>query len=110
MRISYWSSDVCSSDLNFFNSKIITKKENYVCIKIKNEMNGLPGIALTMGNTLRRLLLNNIIGTKITSLEIRDSVSDSFLINGLKEDLFEVLANVKNVTLDRKSTRLNSSH
>src|SRR3546814_12430431 len=66
-------------------------------------MNGLPGIALTMGNTLRRLLLNNIIGTKITSLEIRDSVSDSFLINGLKEDLFEVLANVKNVTLRAKN-------
>lgn len=89
--------------INFFNSKIITKKENYVCIKIKNEMNSISGIALTMGNTLRRLLLNNIMGTKITALELKDLDYNSFLINGLKEDLFEVLTNVKKVTLRAKN-------
>src|SRR3546814_4254363 len=37
------------------------------------------------------------------SSDVCSSDLDSFLINGLKEDLFEVLANVKNVTLRAKN-------
>tara|TARA_Y100001970_G_scaffold293351_1_gene439601 strand:- start:2127 stop:3089 length:963 start_codon:yes stop_codon:yes gene_type:complete len=55
------------------------------------------GHGVTIGNTLRRLLLTSIPGAAITSLRI-DGVSHEFTnIKGVKEDISDIILNLKDV-------------
>src|ERR687884_2371958 len=54
-----------------------------------------PGYGVTLGNSLRRVLLSSIEGAAITSVKI-DGVQHEFqTIPGLKEDATELLLNLK---------------
>ena len=54
-----------------------------------------PGYGVTLGNSLRRVLLSSIIGAAITSVRI-DGVQHEFqTIPGVKEDTTELLMNLK---------------
>ncbi|MBP7088945.1 MAG: DNA-directed RNA polymerase subunit alpha [Candidatus Omnitrophica bacterium] len=57
------------------------------------------GYGITLGNALRRVLLSSIEGTAVTSVKI-DSVSHEFsVIEGVLEDIPEIILNIKNLVL-----------
>lgn len=61
------------------------------------------GYGQTLGNSLRRVLLSSIEGTGITAFKI-DGVSHEFTtIPGVKEDVVEIMMNLKTVTLKSHS-------
>ncbi|MBC7809418.1 MAG: DNA-directed RNA polymerase subunit alpha [Akkermansiaceae bacterium] len=56
-----------------------------------------PGLGVTLGNSLRRVLLSSIEGAAITTVKI-DGVQHEFqTIPGIKEDATELLLNLKNL-------------
>jgi len=70
------------------------------------------GFGLTIGNSLRRILLSSLQGAAITSLKIPGVVHEFSAIAGVKEDLVDVVLNLKEVairmhTSDKKIVRLN---
>lgn len=89
------------------NYKILNKTNNFILLKIKHEINNSSGLAITTGNTLRRIMLNNIMGTAVTSLLISSPVSTDLFSENFKEDLFEIFANIKELSL--RSTKTNNS-
>lgn len=62
------------------------------------EIDGLyPGYGHTLGNSLRRIILLSLSGAAITSVKI-DGVSHEFSsINGVKEDVINILLAIKNI-------------
>jgi len=57
------------------------------------------GYGVTLGNTLRRVLLSSIEGIAITAIKI-DGVSHEFtVIKGIKEDVVEIVMNLKQIAL-----------
>ncbi|MEW6501897.1 MAG: DNA-directed RNA polymerase subunit alpha [Thermodesulfobacteriota bacterium] len=61
------------------------------------------GFAQTIGNSLRRILLSSIQGAAITSVKIDGALHELSTIPGIKEDVTEIILNLKEVRL-----RLNS--
>src|SRR5438445_13124900 len=58
-----------------------------------------PGFGVTLGNSLRRVLLSSLPGAAITSVSI-DGVAHEFsAIPHIKEDVTEVLLNVKEINV-----------
>lgn len=61
-----------------------------------------PGYGITIGNALRRILLNSLEGYAITSVRI-DSVDHEFsTIKGVLEDVTEIVLNLKQVRFKRQ--------
>ncbi|OSY88452.1 DNA-directed RNA polymerase subunit alpha [Tenacibaculum holothuriorum] len=61
-----------------------------------------PGFGLTVGNALRRVLLSSLEGFAITSLRI-DGVDHEFsAINGVVEDVTEIILNLKQVRFKKQ--------
>jgi DNA-directed RNA polymerase subunit alpha len=61
-----------------------------------------PGFGLTVGNALRRVLLSSLEGFAITSIKI-DGVEHEFsTINGVVEDVTEIILNLKQVRFKRQ--------
>jgi len=61
------------------------------------------GQGTTVGNALRRVLLSNLEGTAVTSVRI-DKVNHEFAtIEGVREDVLEILLNMKEVVLKSHS-------
>ena len=57
------------------------------------------GYGVTLGNIFRRVLLSSIEGTAVTSIKI-DGVSHEFsTIEGVQEDVTEIIMNIKNLVL-----------
>src|SRR3989344_3751017 len=67
------------------------------------EIDGLyPGYGHTLGNSLRRIILSSLPGSAITTVKI-DGVNHEFsTINGVKEDVINILLNLKKIRI--KST------
>jgi DNA-directed RNA polymerase subunit alpha len=58
-----------------------------------------PGFGITLGNTLRRVLLSSLWGAAVTSIQI-DGVAHEFTsIPHIKEDVTEVILNLKQLNL-----------
>jgi DNA-directed RNA polymerase subunit alpha len=57
------------------------------------------GLGLTIGNSLRRILLSNLSGTSIIAIKIPGIFSEFSSIYGLREDVLELLLNLKEVIL-----------
>ena len=61
-----------------------------------------PGFGLTVGNALRRVLLSSLEGFAITSLRL-DGVEHEFsTINGVVEDVTEIILNLKQVRFKKQ--------
>lgn len=54
-----------------------------------------PGYGMTIGNTLRRVLLNSLVGGAITSVRIQGVEHEFSTIEGVKEDVVDILLNIK---------------
>jgi DNA-directed RNA polymerase subunit alpha len=55
------------------------------------------GQALTIGNTLRRVLLTELEGTAITAVRIKGVNNEFATIPGVREDVLEILLNLKQI-------------
>ena len=55
------------------------------------------GLGLTLGNSLRRILLSSLQGAAITSIKVKGVVHEFSTIPGVKEDLTDVVLNLKSV-------------
>ena len=57
------------------------------------------GFGLTLGNAIRRVLLSSLQGAAITSVKIKGVVHEFSTIPGVKEDLTDILLNLKAVAV-----------
>jgi len=72
--------------------KIIDKKDNYTQFKIE----GLyPGYGITLGNTLRRVLLSSLEGAAIVQVKIKGVQHEFSTIPGVLEDVISIILNLK---------------
>ncbi len=58
-----------------------------------------PGMGTTLGNALRRTLLNDILGAAITEVWIEGVPHEYTTIPGIKEDVLEIILNLKEVAI-----------
>lgn len=58
-----------------------------------------PGFGYTLGNSLRRTLLSSIPGAAVTSIRIEGVLHEFSTINGVKEDVTEIILNIKNIVV-----------
>jgi DNA-directed RNA polymerase subunit alpha len=64
------------------------------------------GDGLTLGNSLRRVLLGNLVGTALIAIKIQTNQHEFSRIPGLREDTFEFLLNLKEITLKTSQNRI----
>ena len=56
------------------------------------------GYGVTLGNSLRRVLLSSLPGVAVTSIKIDGVLHEISTITGVKEDVCEIVMNVKGIT------------
>jgi len=61
------------------------------------------GFALTLGNALRRILLSSIQGTAVTAIQIDGVLHEFSSINGVREDVTDIVLNIKALSLKLKN-------
>ena len=71
------------------------------------------GFGLTIGNALRRILLSSLQGAAVTSIKIEGVVHEFSSVEGVKEDVPEIILNIKSLVLklhesDRKVIAINA--
>lgn len=57
------------------------------------------GFGVTLGNALRRVLLSSLTGSAFNGIKVNDILHEFSTINGVKEDVVELILNVKSVRL-----------
>ncbi|WP_394282141.1 DNA-directed RNA polymerase subunit alpha [Corynebacterium sp.] len=62
-----------------------------------------PGFGYTLGNSLRRVLLSSIPGAAVTSIKIDGVLHEFTTINGVKENVSEIILNIKDLVLSSDS-------
>ena len=65
----------------------------------------VPGFAHTIGNPLRRFLLSSIKGSAITWVKIDNVVHEYKAIDGVKEEVMDLLLNIKRIRIHGQSER-----
>lgn len=55
------------------------------------------GFGTTLGNSLRRVLLSSLPGVAVKSIKIRDVVHEFSTVPGVKEDVTEIVLNIKGI-------------
>jgi len=61
------------------------------------------GYGVTLGNSLRRVLLSSIEGTSVTSIKIQGVQHEFSTIPGVLEDVTEIILNIKSLVLNSRS-------
>ncbi|TNF26402.1 MAG: DNA-directed RNA polymerase subunit alpha, partial [Bacteroidetes bacterium] len=61
-----------------------------------------PGYGITIGNALRRILLNSLEGFAITSIRIEGVEHEFSTLAGVVEDVTEMVLNLKQVRFKRQ--------
>jgi DNA-directed RNA polymerase subunit alpha len=57
------------------------------------------GFGHTLGNALRRILLSSMVGAAVTEIEIEGVLHEYTTIEGVQEDVIEILLNLKGVAI-----------
>jgi DNA-directed RNA polymerase subunit alpha len=58
-----------------------------------------PGFGYTLGNSIRRTLLSSIPGAAVTGIRVNGALHEFTTLEGVKEDLTEIVLNIKNLVL-----------
>jgi DNA-directed RNA polymerase subunit alpha len=83
-----------------FPKKIIVEQETYSPTYGKFVAEPLErSYGVTIGNALRRVLLSSIEGTAVTSIKIDGASHEFTTVEGVKEDITEIVLNIKNIVL-----------
>jgi DNA-directed RNA polymerase subunit alpha len=61
------------------------------------------GLGVTIGNSLRRLLLSSLLGSAVTQIKIRGAQHEFSSIPGVLEDLTDIVLNVKSLVVKNHS-------
>ena len=64
-----------------------------------------PGQGITIGNQLRRVLLGDLGGTAISAVRIAGVTHEFSTIPGVREDILEILLNLKGIVLKSKTKK-----
>jgi DNA-directed RNA polymerase subunit alpha len=72
--------------------KVVEKKENKATFEIEALY---PGYGVTIGNSLRRVLLSSLEGAAITQVKIKGVSHEFSTIPGVMEDVISILLNLK---------------
>ena len=96
------------------------EKPNIKCLEMDNNTNYAKftceplerGYGITIGNSLRRILLSSLPGSAITSVKIEGVLHEFTTVPNVVEDVPEVIVNLKNVRLkfdgnEEKTLRIN---
>ena len=83
------------------------EKPNIECLEADDKRNYAKficeplerGYGMTIGNSLRRILLSSLPGAAITSVKINGVVHEFSTVKGVVEDVPEIIVNLKNVRL-----------
>ena len=67
------------------------------------------GYGITLGNSLRRVLLSSLQGVAVTSIKIDGVLHEFSTIPGVKEDVTEIVLNVKGITAKLFSTTVKTA-
>ena len=82
--------------------RVIESEETYGKVAVEP----LPrGFGLTIGNPLRRILLSSTNGSAITWVKIDEVVHEYAAVPGVKEEVMELLLNVKRIRIRSQSER-----
>ncbi len=65
------------------------------------------GFGVTIGNALRRVLISSLPGTAITAIKIDGILHEFSTITGVKEDVSEIILNLKQVRLKLLNKKVN---
>lgn len=65
-----------------------------------------PGQGITIGNQLRRVLLGDLGGTAISAVRIAGVRHEFSTIPGVREDILEILLNLKGIVFKNKTTNV----
>ncbi|HEY5600003.1 MAG TPA: DNA-directed RNA polymerase subunit alpha [Candidatus Manganitrophaceae bacterium] len=68
------------------------------------------GFGATIGNSLRRILLSSIAGAAVTSIKIEGVLHEFSTIPGVKEDVTDMILNIKNLRLKLHSDKPKMIH
>ncbi len=68
------------------------------------------GFGTTIGNSLRRVMLSSIGGAAVTSVKIEGVLHEFSTITGVKEDVTDIILNIKNLRLKLHSDKTKTIH
>lgn len=74
--------------------KVVSKDDNKAIFEIGPLY---PGYGMTIGNTLRRVLISSLDGAAITSVKIKGIDHEFSAISGILEDVIEIILNLKKI-------------
>lgn len=57
------------------------------------------GYGLTLGNSLRRIMLSSLVGTAVSSVKIEGVLHEFSSVPGVKEDVTEIIMNIKQLAI-----------
>ena len=63
------------------------------------------GYGITLGNSLRRIMLSSLPGTAVSHVKIKGVLHEFSSIPGVKEDVTEIIMNIKNVVIKNNSDK-----
>lgn len=61
------------------------------------------GYGTTLGNSLRRIMLSSLPGAAVSSIKIEGVLHEFTTIEGVKEDVSEIILNIKNIAIKNNS-------
>lgn len=76
--------------------EITEKNENYGCFVVEPLERGY---GTTLGNSLRRILLSSLPGAAVSNVKIDGVLHEFSPITGVKEDVTEIILNLKNLAI-----------
>ncbi len=79
--------------------KIVSQKENWARFEIEALY---PGYGVTIGNSLRRVLLSSLPGAAITQVKIKGVQHEFSTIPGVLEDVIMIIMNLKQMIIWRR--------
>jgi DNA-directed RNA polymerase alpha subunit len=82
------------STLTCIETRIDASKNHYGCFVIEPLE---AGHGITLGNALRRTLLSDLTGFAITGVRINDLKHEFATVEGLREDVLEIILNLKEI-------------
>ncbi len=80
--------------------EITEKNENYGCFVVEPLERGY---GTTLGNSLRRILLSSLPGAAVSNVKIDGVLHEFSTIPGVKEDVTEIILNLKNLAIKNNS-------
>jgi len=88
-----WHSLISPEKLEVNEGSLTSRYGKFVCQPLER------GFATTIGNSLRRIMLSSIRGAAITSVKLGNALHEFTTIDGVHEDVAEVILNLKQVRL-----------